>query len=66
MEKRNHKSRQTDLFAHDPQKMQWENFPEKVCYQTQRLFSQLVLNLFSHLIKLQTQKEHSHAAENNV
>lgn len=66
MEKRKHKSKQIDLFAHDHQRMQWESLAEKERYQTQCLLAQLVFSLFSHLIKLQNKKEHSHAAKNNV
>lgn len=66
MEKRKHKNKQVDLFAQDPQRMQWEDLAKNERYQIQCLLEQLVFSLFSHLIKLQNQKEHSHAAENNV
>jgi hypothetical protein len=66
MENRNHNNRQVDLFAPDPQRMQWENLANNERYQIQCLLAQLVFSLFSYLFKLQNNKEHCHAAENNI
>jgi hypothetical protein len=66
MENRKHNNQQADLFAPDPQRMQWESLAEQERYQTQCLLAQLVFSLFSHWIKFQHNKEHCHAVENNV
>jgi hypothetical protein len=64
MKKRNPASKQTDFFAQDPERIQWQHLPLASRQKTESLLAKLFLCLSAHAIESQT-KETSHAIENS-
>lgn len=65
MEKRKLMSKQIDLLARDPDRMQWQDLPVAIHHKTQCLLAELLLTLSSQAITAQT-KECHHGCENSI
>ena len=60
MEKRKQRSRQVDLFARDPNRLQWQGLSPQQHHQTQMLLAYLTSDIVSQIFKGQKSKEVDH------